>query len=132
MTCPPGGMRLACGGLGSPWGPAEACRVLVGACWTPCPRRCLGLFCGLPDAPVWVLCVTPPDSSLLHASSQLGGVCAGGGPPSAVWESVAALSCPWGDENPPFSPSEPCRTLSAGSSPASPRSPGSFHCLQAP
>ena len=23
------------------------------------------------------------------------------GPPSAVWESVAALSCPWGNENPP-------------------------------
>ena len=37
VTCSPGGMRLVCGGLGSPCGSAEASRVLVGACWTPLP-----------------------------------------------------------------------------------------------
>lgn len=112
MTCSPGGMRLVCRGLGTPHGSGEASRVLVGACWTPCPGRWLSLFCGLSEAPVWVFYMTPLDSNLLRASSRLGRRHAGGGAPqSAVWESVAAPSCPWHNEDPPphFLSSEPCR-----------------------
>lgn len=102
MTCSPGGMRLVCRGLGTPHGSGEASRVLVGACWTPCPGRWLSLFCGPSEAPVWVFYMTPLDSNLLRASSRLGRRHAGGGAPqSAVWESVAAPSCPWHNEDPP-------------------------------